>query len=211
MPFKRRYEDLPIDSVCGRWLVLGPSFKTGVMRFQMCRCQCGTERPVLLYDLLNGKSVSCGVCWKQERPPTLRHGDARKGKAAAEFRIWCGIRKRCLNPRYKHFDRYGGRGITICDRWKDSYENFLVDMGRRPSESHSIDRYPDNDGNYEPSNCRWATRIEQSTNRHHIQKYTYDGHTLTIAEWSRLVGLPYWKLHGRLRKSHWPIEKALRF
>jgi hypothetical protein len=99
--------------------------------------------------------------------PALKHGYARKGHVAVEHNIWRGIIQRCTNPKRKHFADYGGRGITICEHWQGEhgFENFLADMGLRPTPEHSVDRYPNVDGNYEPSNCRWATRSEQAKNR----------------------------------------------
>lgn len=96
-------------------------------------------------------------------PGNYRHGDNCKGNTAPEYNSWRSMRERCLNPKYVKWHRYGGRGITICDRW-DIYENFLADMGRKPSSKHSLDRI-NNEGNYEPSNCRWATNKEQCANR----------------------------------------------
>jgi hypothetical protein len=91
------------------------------------------------------------------------HGDAREGKRTAEYNIWITMKQRCSNPKTNGYINYGGRGIIVCERWLNSFENFLKDMGRKPSGDHSIDRI-DNDGNYEPNNCRWATQKEQYEN-----------------------------------------------
>jgi hypothetical protein len=98
----------------------------------------------------------------------VTHGHARKGKQTGTYLSWKEMKKRCANPNQKYWKNYGGRGIRVCDRWLNSFENFLADMGERP-EGTSIDRYPNNDGNYEPGNCRWATRKQQRANRRDSQ------------------------------------------
>lgn len=136
--------------------------KAPTSRRYMVRCNCGTEKTVLGSALRPGGQVSCGCQKRQRAASGLRwtHREAR----TAEYTCWISMKTRCLNPNTDDFKHYGGRGISICQRWLDSYESFLADMGRRPSPKHSIDRI-NVDGNYAPENCRWATASEQRRNQ----------------------------------------------
>ncbi len=124
-----------------------------------------------------------------------------------EYGIWVNMRLRCGSPRNKSFDNYGGRGIRVCDRWLESFEAFLGDMGRRPSPKHSIDRI-DVNGNYEPGNCRWATRTEQGRNRRNNTRVTFDGREQTISEWAQERGISEGTISARLRHGC-PSDVAL--
>lgn len=130
----------------------------------LCRCNCGNERTIRVSSLVRGLTQSCG-CVGRSRAGTLNLSHGEAGLRTPEYNTWKSIKSRCLNPNSTGYEYYGGRGITICDRWRDSFESFLADVGRRPSAKHSIDRYPDNNGNYEPGNVRWATASEQCFNR----------------------------------------------
>jgi len=150
----------------GRWTVV--SFARGRW---FCRCACGAERHVAAQSLRVGDSQSCG-CLKSEvisaakkgQRHGLKHGYTRLGWQAPEYRAWAKMKDRCLNPRSAAFAEYGGRGITVCERWRNGFAAFIEDMGPKMSPKLSLDRI-DNNGNYEPGNCRWATQSEQNSNR----------------------------------------------
>lgn len=125
----------------------------------------------------------------------------------AIYKIWCGMIKRCYNPNAGDWHRYGGRGIKVCPRWRHSFENFLVDMGERPSPAHSIDRRKEAKG-YNPKNCRWATRQEQADNRASTLKLAFKGRTRTLRAWSEIVGVAPHTLWVRM-KYDWPTAKIL--
>lgn len=129
--------------------------------FWLCKCVCGQSRVVAYHKLVTGHSKSCG-CLKVEqfRARFRKHGQ----RWSVEWSTWRNIKTRCTNPKTWNWKNYGGRGITICDRWKNSFADFLADMGPRPSGEYSIDRI-DNSRGYEPGNCRWADSKTQRANR----------------------------------------------
>jgi hypothetical protein len=147
----------------GRWTVISFAGKRRISgdsrRFWKCRCDCGKEGELLSAALLSGKTLSCG-CLKTER--AITHGMTN----TKTYRAWCSMMQRCYNQKNVRYGRYGGRGIVVCEEWGD-FRNFYKDMGDKPSPDHSIDRI-NNDGNYEPGNCRWATRSEQQRNKGEI-------------------------------------------
>ncbi len=129
----------------------------------------------------------------------LIHGDATRDRTAPEYTAWTNMRHRCTSPNWPRFAAYGGRGIRVCERWS-SYAAFLADMGRRPSPKHSLDRI-DNNGNYEPGNCRWATRSQQARNMRSNHFVVIDGESATLMEWAERSGLDVGCIKGRLKRG----------
>lgn len=127
-----------------------------------------------------------------------------------EYRTWAKMRRRCTVPGEPGYDRYGGRGIAVCERWagSDSFPAFLADMGPRPSLQHSIERI-DNDGDYTPENCRWATKTEQARNRRSSRLLTINGKTCTVAEWAEVSGTTQYNIIQRLNVLGWSPEDAV--
>lgn len=163
-----------IGNKIGRLFVKEFAYKKNRVYYYKCICDCGKECIKRSSYLLNNKLYphkSCG-CWHTEITVSrsIKHGMTK----SATFKAWLEIKQRCYNPLNSSYKNYGERGITVCDRWLHSFENFLADMGERPTSKHSIDRI-DVNGNYEPSNCRWATNKEQCNNRRNNVTIEYKG------------------------------------
>jgi len=173
----------------------------------LCFCSaCQTSKVMRASSLLSGRVSSCG-CLLLAKSAAFGDRVRKHGMyLSPEYAAWQNMKKRCLDSTYRRFKDYGGRGIKVCDRWLESFENFIADMGRRPSNNHSIDR-KDNNGNYEPSNCEWALRPQQDSNKRTSRLVTYKDETLTLKEWSRRIGIHYNTLRQRLA-SGWTTEEA---
>jgi len=169
-----------------------------------CLCDCGNIVNVGSGNLKNGKTKSCG-CYFLEKVST--HGLTIGGRTR-EYRIWSGIKGRCNNPKNDRWHDYGGRGIKIYDEWANSYEEFLKYMGKCPSKSHSIDRYPNLNGNYEPGNVRWATQKEQCNNKRNNVIIEYNGESKNIAEWVDIFGIDRSTFYDRVKRG-WKPEDAI--
>jgi len=170
-------------------------------------CKCGKKITVKMTSLQNGRKKSCGCLLKEIS--SARWKTQNGLSKTKEYRAWRGMINRCYDPGYSLFHRYGGRGIVVCERWLLSFDNFLFDMGQCPVDKNSLDRYPNNDGNYEPANCRWATDSEQANNRSTCQYFTINGISKTLNEWCLMYNISYKLVHNRIFKSKWDIIKAL--
>ena len=170
-------------------------------------CDCGSVvvKPVYSVVRHRGDIKSCG-CLRLERAVAAvrKHGALR----TPEYRIWQTMIRRCIDPKQSSYKNYGARGITVCDRWRQSFVAFLEDVGRRPYPKATIDRI-DNDRGYEPGNVRWASRIEQMRNCRTSRLITFQGRTETVLQWSVITGIPYKTIYNRLNKGL-PPEEALK-
>jgi hypothetical protein len=200
----------------GRWNVLNLQIREGKKYFLICQCNCGIIRKVNKSSLMSGKSTSCG-CWANEKRsraasgaknPAYKHGNSLKGKWTKEYRCWVFAKHRCFNTNSKVYDLYGGRGIKMCSEWANDFECFLCDVGHAPSDKHELDRI-DTNGNYEPNNCRWATRKEQMRNIRTNHLLSMGNKTKTIAEWSEITGINSSTLYSR-KHYGWNDEECLK-
>lgn len=162
----------------------------------ICVCDCGRFLLVSHDNLVSGKSKSCG-CWKLEKSRERARTHGMYG--TREYGIWRAMISRCTNARQKYYDLYGGRGITVCDRWRN-FAAFYADMGPRPTPKHSIDRI-DNNGPYSPENCRWSTRYEQAQNTRTNVYVSLNGKIVAVAEAARQIGLDAETLRMRLKRG----------
>jgi len=171
----------------------------------LCQCDCGNTVEAISSNLKGGQTNSCG-CYHKEQTSKAKqtHGQSK----TPDYKIWKTMTQRCFNSKQAMYKHYGGKGILVCDKWL-TFENFIADMGPRPSTKHSIERR-NNDGNYEPSNCYWTTSKEQANNRSTNCLVTYQGDTKTLTQWCEELNLPVARkaIWHRLVKLGWSPEKA---
>lgn len=163
----------------------------------LCECQCGNRKVIPAEHLRDGVKSSCGCV-----PINRTHGM----RGTRIYTIWKNIRARCTNTKERGYANYAGRGIRLCERWY-KFENFYSDMGDPPTPKHSIDRI-NNNGNYEPGNCRWATPTEQARNRRNSVIVEHNGISMTCAEWDQSRGFPQGTIARRIRKG-WSVNDAV--
>jgi len=175
------------------------------LSYWWCECECGVVKAYYVHNLLGGKSKSCakGKCHSMYKRGYAGNASTR----TTEYVIWDNMKRRCGdNPKASGWKYYGGRGIRVCERWMD-FDNFLADMGARPSSNHSIDRI-DYNGNYCPENCRWATHAEQGRNMKSNVWLELDGRRMILKDWAREIGITYVGIKSRLAHG-WSVRKAL--
>lgn len=176
--------------------------------FWKCVCECGNEVISMGHNIRAGKTNSCG-CLQKERASAAvkKHGMSQGRDTTGLYLIWKNMRQRCLNPKNKRYADYGGRGIKMCDRWVESFQNFVDDMSPRPSMNHSIDR-TDNDGNYCKENCQWAIDITQSRNRRVSVRVAFHGnkHIKGLCE---EIGADYYRAYDLIIRRNIPVNIAV--
>jgi hypothetical protein len=197
-------------------LVIGPHIRKNNYTQWLCKCDCGVVKYIAAQWLVSKikKQISCGCNAVITRringlklaklPKRITHGMSK----SSEYKIWAGIKRRCYDKKFKNYKQYGGRGIKVCDLWINSFDNFYKDMGPRPSDKHQIDRI-NNDGIYEPSNCRWANRYDQAANKRNNVFIEYNGEKRLITHLSKEIpGGCHKTLRNRL-KYGWALNDAM--
>ena len=189
-----------LKHVFGRWTVISFSHVDTKNSYWLCRCSCGNKKIVIRCSLIQGTSKSCG-CLSIET--TRRHGMYK----SPEYKSWSSMIQRCTNVKHRSYKNYGGRGIKVCRRWH-KFENFLADIGRRPSPRHSLERKKNHLG-YFPSNCTWATKDIQSRNKRTNAMITAFGKTQCRKDWARELGISAPCIRHRMLKLGMSAEQAL--
>lgn len=191
----------------GRLTVIDYAEKRNGRRAWLCHCDCRVERIVIGSNLLRGSSASCG-CLQKELLSTRKRTHGGWANREPLYNIWLGIKKRCNSQTDVHYPDYGGRGIKVCDEWRnyESFRQWAYDNGYDPALT--IDRI-DVNGNYEPGNCRWASHKVQQNNRRSCKYYSYNSETHTIKEWAEIYGINYQTLYARLNSYGYSFEQAI--
>lgn len=170
----------------------------------ICKCRCGVQKAVVSTSLTRGQTKSCGC----QQLPHMRKGTTGiRQRDHIAFGSWAAMKGRCYRKKDKSFHDYGARGIRVCERWLHSFQNFLEDMGPKPSANYTIERI-NNNGHYEPGNCRWATRREQRRNTRKTRLFFFRGESKILSDWCEEFGLKVSFVQNRL-KLGWSIEDAL--
>jgi hypothetical protein len=164
-------------------IITSATFRLDGVNWVEVLCDCGAKKNLRLNNVIALNTMSCGCARKIRNAlfPNITHGHSSKGKVTTEYNSWRAMIKRCESVNHKSYHRYGGKGISVCKRWRLSFQDFLADMGSKPSSEHSLDRI-NNDGNYEPKNCRWASRAEQNCNKSHSKNFEFEGRILPLNE-----------------------------
>lgn len=185
----------------GRLLVLNFQYSKGTKRYWECICDCGNTKIVTSSNLVTGHTKSCGCLAREEaEKKNYTHGCASRLKGESrEYRIWLGMKNRCSNSKNPRFDRYGGRGIEVCDSWFNSFETFLQDMGPCPN-GYSIERL-NNDLGYCKENCVWGSSLTQANNKCNNALLTYRNLTMTLSQWARKLGCSHGALYSWINRG----------
>jgi hypothetical protein len=171
----------------------------------LCRCECGTEKPVESWTLAYGTSKSCGCLHRELVAKRFtKHGMCH----TRTYNCYWNMIRRCEALTGVNYKYYGGRGIEVCTKWRESFDAFMADMGPCPSSKHSLDRYPNQDGNYEPGNVRWATAKQQGNNNRRNHMLTFRGRTQNITQWAEELGWTNHCLSYRVSQG-WTVEDTL--
>jgi hypothetical protein len=194
----------------GRATVLGdaPRSRSGRCRVE-CKCSCGTGFVCDPRLLLNGQTTSCGCRHRESVTLAGALNGTHRMSRTTEYNTWIKIRDRCKNPRNVKFSDYGGRGISVCERWDASFEAFFSDIGPKPHRDWSLDRI-DNNGDYEPGNCRWASTSTQARNRRTTRMVEYDGRQMPLVDACQLAGVNYRSAIWRLNRGEQPLPSPPR-
>lgn len=187
----------PVGTVFRQLTTTGNPFRHGQVTYVECLCTCGIT-----------KTIPTNRLYRKTRPlQTCGHRRNRLDVFKSEAYAWANIKQRCYNQNRPDYGRYGGRGITVCGRWLNSFNNFLADMGHRPSAKHSIERIDNNKG-YSPENCKWGTHEEQARNKRNTHILTFQSRTMRIDEWTEFTGIRAGTIRQRLWRG-WSVERTL--